>query len=102
MRPSFGKHSKRIRQKLNLTQKQFAAILGVHEMTVSRWERKKDVGVPNHVTIQQFVLIEQSAQTLTFEQKKHFHLLLETTYPMRALAYLINLSNPQPETVSNS
>ena len=47
---------KRLRQRLSLTQTQFAQVLGVHPLTVSRWER--DEVHPDGATAQLLRVIE--------------------------------------------
>lgn len=56
-----GAHVKRIRRKLGLTQRAFAARLGVHAVTVAKWET--DAQGMRGPAARLIMLLEKSART---------------------------------------
>lgn len=56
---------KAARNALGLTQVAFAQTLGVHSMTVSKWERGKLVPVEDNATILQTLLVDEAVALKT-------------------------------------
>lgn len=79
-----------VREKLRLTQAQFGQLLGVHPMTVSKWER--DVAQPTpyqEALIQQFTI----ASTTKEVQKRDLSGLLVGAGIIAVLALLLSESS---------
>ena len=52
----------KIRNNLALTQDQFGQLLGVHPMTVSKWERQGDPSTPNEYQIEMMKKFGEAAK----------------------------------------
>lgn len=82
----------RIREKLRLTQAQFGQLLGVHSMTVSKWERGVAYPTPyQQALIQEF---DVAAQTKTVQKADISGLLVGVG--IAAVLYLLLKESQKP------
>lgn len=78
-----------IRKRMNLTQSQFAQLIGVHSMTVSRWERPDAKAKPNNYQIQQLRMLDQGADTMNEDGWTQFQQLFAMGLFVGALALVV-------------
>lgn len=96
-----GSEIRQIREDLELTQAQFASLLGVHAITVSRWESKSQPLAP---TPFQTGLIERFAVAVPRRRRQDdIATLLVTAGAIAGLAFLLNLAiDPGPPSLPSS
>ena len=76
-----------LRRRLDLTQAQLAQMLGVHAMTVSKWERGD--AVPTPYNVQQLRLLDKGSANLNHDELGEFLGLLAMGLAVAALAFLV-------------
>jgi putative transcriptional regulator len=76
-----------LRRRLDLTQAQLAQMLGVHAMTVSKWERGD--AVPTPYNVQQLRLLDKGSANLNHDEFGEFLGLLAMGLAVAALAFLV-------------
>ena len=76
------------RRRLGLTQAQLGRMLGVHAMTVSKWER--GTVAPTHYNLQQLHLVELGSRGLDKTDYGRLHGWLALGLPVVALAFLVD------------
>jgi transcriptional regulator with XRE-family HTH domain len=79
--------SRLLRERLDLTQAELAYMLGVHAMTVSKWER--GTGHPSAYNMQQLGLLALGASRLTESDLLTFRGLLALGSGVGALAFVV-------------
>jgi transcriptional regulator with XRE-family HTH domain len=78
---------KTLREFLGLSQDQFARLLGVHPMTVSKWER--NVAFPPDYNIQQMEALREACSDLRTREMDAFHTLVQRGLYVQALGILV-------------
>lgn len=76
-----------LRESLDVTQDELARMLGVHPMTVSKWERGTSMPAPYGV--QQICLLHLGAPRLTLEERQVVKRLLALGSGVGALAVVV-------------
>jgi hypothetical protein len=79
-----------LREVLGLTQQQLALMLGVHPMTVSRWERGS--ALPTGYNTQQLRFLERGSSGMRQEHRDRFLSLVGMGFFVAALAFVIALA----------
>ena len=64
-------------------------MLGVHPMTVSKWERGRPIPPYN---VQQLLLLEQGAAELDEDERQRFMAMIATGLFVGALAFVVGLA----------
>ena len=82
-----GRSTRALREHLGLTQAELACMLGVHAMTVSKWERGS--GYPSPYNLQQMGLLALGASRLSGSDRLAFRGLLALGSGVGALAFIV-------------
>jgi transcriptional regulator with XRE-family HTH domain len=79
-----------LREVLGITQQQLALMLGVHPMTVSRWERGS--AAPTAYNVQQLRFLARGSAGMAPEHRDRFVTLIAMGFFVVALAFVIALA----------
>lgn len=88
--PIDGERIRLIRDRLGLTQQQLAQMLGVHPVTLSRWERNQ--AEPGPYNVQQLLLLEEGAGRMGDDDRQRFMAMIATGLFVGALAFVVGLA----------
>jgi len=82
-----GQWIRQLRDRLGLTQQQLAQMLGVHPMTVSRWER--DLAQPPPYNTQQLLLMDAGVEKMDKKEIGRLMAMIATGLFVGALALIV-------------